>query len=132
MAKISGLGGYWVIDDTGNPILHNASYDIDAESINDDVTTSGSVSYDEGLPIIRHFAATLRTPEDDDSYVEILGLEEGSVVSIWFKRGATTTYDKVTDTIVRSVRHSNDQKRARQLEISVEYGTFARDVGAPT
>jgi hypothetical protein len=132
MAKISGLGGYWVIDDTGNPVLHNASYTIDTESLNDDVTTSGSVSFDEGLPIIRHFSATLSTPEEDDSYVELLGLEEGSVVSIWFKRGATSTFDKVTDTIVRSVRHVNDQKRARQLEISVEYGTFERDSGAPT
>lgn len=133
MAKISGLGGFWVVSGTPNVVMHNAEYEIDVESINDDVTTSGSVGFDEGLPIIKHFqGATMRVPDDDAAYVEAVGLEEGTVVDVWFKRGAkAATYDKVTDAIVKNVRHINNQKQARRLEITLEYGNFERNATAP-
>jgi hypothetical protein len=132
MAKVSGLGGFWVVAGTPNVVAHNAEYELDIESINDDVTTSGSVGYDEGLPIIKHFnSATMNVPEDDAAYVEALGLEEGTVVAVWFKRGDNEIYDKVTNSIVKSVRHTNNQKQARRLSVTLEYGSFERVVTAP-
>lgn len=132
--KISGLGGFVVVAGDGeNVIFHNSSYELDVEGLIDDVTTSGSVDFDEGLPIIKHFnGATIRTPESDDAYIEMVGLEENTVVTLWFKRGAkAATYDKLTNGIVRSNRHTNDQKRARLLETHIEYGTFERNATAP-
>lgn len=132
MAKISGHGGFWVLAGTPNVVVHNAEYELDVESINDDVTTSGSVGFVEGLPIISKFnSGVMRFPDDDTQFLEVIGLEEGAVADIWFKRGAFNVYDKVTGTIVRGVRIVNHQQQARRCEVMLEYGSFARAVTAP-
>src|SRR5688572_24707590 len=98
MAKISGHGGYWVKAGTPNVTVHNAEYEVDVESINDDVTTSGSAGHAEGLPIISKMnSAVLRVPADTTAYIETIGMQHGTVVTVWFKRGNAATYDKVTN-----------------------------------
>ena len=133
MAKVAGLGGYWVVAGTPNVIQHNAEYELDIESINDDVTDSGSTGWVAGLPVIKKFnSGTLSTPEDDASYPEAIGLVEGAILTIWFKRGADAVYDQVVYTIVKSFRYKNNQQKARVYEITLEYGSFTRNVAAPT
>ena len=132
MAKISGHGGYWVVAGTPNLIVHNAEYDLDVESVNDDVTTSGSNGHAEGLPIISKFnSGVMRVPDDTAAYVDAIGLEHGTVVTVWFKRGNAAAYDKVTGAIVRSVRVQNSQQAARRVEIMLEYGAFEYNAAAP-
>lgn len=132
MPKVSGHGGYFVIAGSPNVIAHNAEYEADIEGIHDDVTTSGSGGWAEGLPILKKVnSVTIRMPEDDTAYLETLTLTENTVLSIWLKRGASAVYDKVNNTIVRNVRIMNNQQQARRLEVTTEYGTFARAAVAP-
>lgn len=136
MAKISGHGGFVAVDATPDVYVHNASYEVDIESQIDDVTTSGSGGAAEGLPIIYKVNSCVIELVDDDAHASdianALGLTEGSVVSLFFKRGSVAAYNKVTNTIVRSVRYSNPQTGARRVTITTEYGTFARGVSSPS
>lgn len=138
MAKISGHGGTVIRDDTADVTIHNSQYEVDVEAVIDDVTTSGSAGFAEGLPIIRKVnSVTIEAPDDDapggnSNLVTALGMTEGSVVTLFFKRGAAANHDKVENTVVRSVRVTNPQQGARRVVITTEYGTFSRGVASPS
>lgn len=132
MAKVSGLGGYWVISGSPNVTAHNSEYEYEMEVENDDVTDSSSTGWRAGLPIIKKLTqATITIPEDSSAYPEALGLTIGSVLDIWFKRGATSLYDKAVGTIVRSVRKSNPQDKARRVTVTTEFGVITEQAVAP-
>lgn len=132
MAKVSGLGGYWVVSGSPNITVHNSEYEYETDGEIDDVTDSSSVGWRQGLPIIKKMAsATITIPEDDAGYPEAAGLVENAVLDIWFKRGAKALYDKVVGTIVKSVRVMNDQTKARRVVITTEYGAFTRSAAPP-
>jgi len=133
MAKVSGHGGFWVRQGTPNAIVHNSQWTLATEAVIDDVTDSSSGGVAVGLPIIVKVASLeMEVPEDDVAYPQALGLTEGAVLNIWLKRGALNQWDKVDGTIVRSVRVTNDQQRARRVQITCEYGILQRGVGAPS
>lgn len=137
MSKISGHGGIVVRGGSPNVVVHNSEVEVDIEEMIDEVTTSGSGGAAEGLPIIYKVGSVvIQMPDDDtgsnDDLPEALGLEEGEVISLYFKRGAAAHYNKVTDTIVRNVSYRNPQTGARRLTITCEYGTFSRGVSAPS
>ena len=132
MAKVSGHGGFWVRDDTVDVTIHNAEYELDVEETIDDTTDSNSGGAHEGLPIIYKVQSlSMSVAEDDTAYPEALGLTIGARVTLWLKKGAAATYDKVTNTIVRSVRKSNPQQAARRVSIMCEFGTYTENSGAP-
>lgn len=132
MAKVGGHGGFWVKQGTPNVTVHNAEYEVDHEAMIDDVTDSGSGGVAEGLPIITKVnSLTFTVAQDDAAWPETLGLVPGAVLSFWLKRGATSTYDKVDNTIVRNVRSINPQNGARRLQVTCEYGALTRGAAAP-
>lgn len=132
MAKVSGHGGYWIIDGTPDVTVHNAEYELDHDATIDDTTDSGSGGVAEGLPIITKVnSLTMQVAQDDAAWPETVGLEPGEILTIWLKRGATATYDKVTNTIVRNVRSINPQNGARRLQVTCEFGTLTRGAAAP-
>lgn len=133
MAKVSGHGGYWVIDGSPDITVHNAEYELDHESVIDDTTDSGSGGVAEGLPILTKVnSLTMTVAQDDAAWPETTGLIPGAVMSIWLKRGASATYDKVTNTIVRNVRGINPQNGARRLQVTCEYGSLSRGAAGPS
>ena len=132
MAKVSGLGGYLVVAGSPNVTQHNAEYEFEYESENDDVTDSSSTGFRQGLPIIKKFTqATITVIEDDAARSEALGIVPGAVLSIWFKRGASAVYDQVVGTIVKSVRRQNPQDKALRRVITTEFGTLTLNAVAP-
>lgn len=136
MAKISGHGGFLVkqVGATTGTRFENSSYDIDYESVNDDVTTSGSEGWMEGLPIVLKVNSVMIEVPDDDAatFALALGILPGAVFSMWFKRGASAAFDQVQNTICKTVRISNPQTGARRVSIMCEYGKFFRGVSTPT
>jgi len=132
MAKVSGHGGYWVRQGTPNVIVHNSQWTLVTEAVIDDVTDSSSEGVAEGMPIIvKVQSLEMEVPEDDVAYPQALGLTEGAVLNFWLKRGALSQWDKVDGTIVRSVRVTNDQQRARRVQVVCEYGRLTRGVPPP-
>ncbi len=133
MSKINGHGGFWVIDNGGTLVrIDNAEYECDYESENDDVTDSGSAGVREGLACVKKMNSLMMTvAEDDGFYLTALGLEEGQSANIYLRRGAATQWDYVTNTIVKSVRNTNPQDKARRIAITCEYGKLTRNVSAP-
>jgi hypothetical protein len=135
MPKIPGNGGYAVIED-GGPLtrVDNSDYSYETESVNDDVTDSGSGGVAEGLPcLIKLTSFTMTVIENSDFYVQAIGFETGNVIpQLWLRRGASAQWDLVTNTIVRNNRVRNPQGgEARRLEITCEYGSIQLNVAAP-
>lgn len=135
MAKISGHGGFLVksVSGTTGNRFENSSYDIDYDSVIDDVTTSGSNGWMEGLPIVLKVNSIMIEVPDDDAatFALALGILPGAVFTMWFKRGASAVFDRVDNTICKTVRISNPQTGARRVSIACEYGIFSRGVSAP-
>lgn len=134
MAKVSGHGGYWVIEGTpDNAIVHNAECEIEVENEVYEARSAGCSNWTEGLPVINRVAsAMMMVAEDDLSYPQALGLTQGAEVTLWFRRGELGEYDKVTRTIVRSVSVINDQQKARRVRIVCQHGLYERTVTEPT
>jgi hypothetical protein len=135
--KVPGYGGFWVINSSGSlsggAVQHNAEYEIELDAITEDCLPSGNGGWVQGLPITLKFeSATIKIYEDDSAYAEALGLTEGTVLNVWFKRGADDVYDLVKNTIVQHARYVNGQRKARCYEVRIEFGTFTRFVTAPT
>jgi hypothetical protein len=133
MAKVSGHGGFWVLEGTpSNVTVHNAEYEADIDEVIDETTDSGSGGVAEGLPIIYKVnSLRMSVAEDDTAFPQALGLTEGEIVSLWLKRGALDLFDKVDSTIVRNVRVTNDQTKARRVQVTCEYGALTRNAVAP-
>lgn len=140
MAKVAGLGGYWVVavdvgpddQEAGQAVVHNSEYEYEVEGEIDDTTDSTSDGFRQGLPVIKKVtSATLRVAADDTAYPEALGLIEGNIVDIWMKRGELDAFDKIVGAIVRRVRNMNPQDKARRVEITTEYGSLVRNATAP-
>jgi hypothetical protein len=130
--KVSGHGGYWIKDGSPDVTIHNAEYELDHDGTIDDVTDSGSGGVAQGLPIIEKVnALTMTVAQDDAAWPETIGLEPLTVMTLWLKRGASATYDKVTGAIVRNVRSINPQNGARRLQVTLEYGTLERGAAGP-
>lgn len=133
MGKVSGHGGYWVIDGSPDVTVHNAECECDHDATIDDTTDSGSGGVAEGLPIITKVnSLTMTVAQDDAAWPETIGLTPGSRISVWLKRGASATYNKVDNTIVRNVREINPSNGARRLQVTCEYGTLTRGAAAPS
>lgn len=152
MPKISGYGGYLVIVGSGNtrgPDIHNSSWTLTVERTIDDVTDSRShaiirnvaLPVARGLPIIRKVQSLeIEIPEDSDAFPYALGLTEGATLSLWLKRGAYNgaggndgirAWHRIDNTIVRSIRVTNDQQRARRVQITCEYGVVTWNAAPP-
>ena len=135
MAKIPGHGGHGVYKGvSGNKRFETGEYVLDVEEVIDDVTDSGSGGAAEGLPIIYKVNSLSFdvVDRDDENFLIALGMTEGAIVELWLKRGAAATFHHVTGTIVRNVRESNPQDRARRVTVTTEYGKLQRNVTAPT
>lgn len=131
MSKINGHGGFWVNAATLVRI-DNAEYDLETDEMIDDVTDSGSGGVAEGLPCIYKVQSlSMSVAEDDTFYLSAIGLNEGQRASMYLKRGAVNQWDLVTNTIVKSARHSNPQDKARRVTITCEYGSLTRNVTPP-
>ena len=134
--KISGHGGFGVLeDDGGNKRFETGQVDLDVEDVLDDVTDSGSNGEVEGLPVGLTKVNSLTfevVDRDDANFILVLGITEGERVTLWVKRGAAATFHKVTGTLVRNVRETNPQDRARRVVVTCEYGKLTRNVTAPT
>jgi hypothetical protein len=132
--KVSAFGGYIVTNfGSANFVQHNSQWSYDLEYILDDVTTSGSPGFTEGLPILADFiSATFSTPEDSTLYPEAIGFIPGTVIpSLWFKRGASAIFDLLQNGVVQSYKPMNDQKKARVIEITLKYGVLTLNAGIP-
>ena len=134
MAKISGHGGFLVNSiESGNFRVDNAEYEYDYDSVNDDVTDSGSGGVAEGIPIIKRLNSfTMSVAEDDAASPLLLGMTEGEVLpALYLKKGASSGWDVIQNTIVKNVRVMNPQDKARRVALTCEYGRITRNVSAP-
>lgn len=135
MSKINGHGGFLVANPLNSGVffrVDNSEYELDYESMNDDVTDSGSNFVAEGLPcIVKLNSLTFTVAEDDQFYLTALGLEAGQRVNMFMRRGATAQFDSIENTIVKSVRNTNPQDKARRISITFEYGRLTRNVAPP-
>lgn len=135
--KIKGHGGFWVVPAlsplaTEDVIVHNAEYELDVEADTHETRSAGCEGWTEQLPVIRRVnAASMRVFEDDLAYPQALGFTEGSEVTFWLKRGATSGFDKLVDAIVKKVLVVNHQQRARTVQITCEGGKLIRDAAPP-
>ncbi len=133
MPKINAHGGYIVLAGAPNQRIDVGDVEYENDTIIDDVTTSGSNFVAEGLPcLVKLQSCTISAPEDSLFYLALLGLYEGNVVTLYLKRGAANQWDVISNTIVKSSRHSNPQDgKARRVVIGCEYGSLTRNVSAP-
>ena len=140
--KISGHGGFGVLESVngvalagGSKRFENNSYEADVEALIDEVTDSGSAGTAEGLPVgvtkVNGLVFEV-TDRDDASFLLVLGMTEGQVVSLYVRRGAKAAFNKFTGCIVRNVRETNPQNAARRVTVTCEYGKYERGVTAPT
>jgi hypothetical protein len=133
MSKVNAHGGYWVVEGAPSVRVDNAEHEIDIEEMIDDTTDSGSGGAAEGLPCIYKVQSlSMSVAEDDVAYPEALGLTQGARLTIFAKRGALAQWDKVANTIVKTLRKINDNNgKARRVNVVCEYGTYSRNVAAP-
>lgn len=134
MAKISGHGGYVLLDAVSDTRIDNISYEYDIEEVIDDVTDSGSSGVAEGLAILYKVNSVVIEVFDNDSvsFATAVGVTEGATITIFCKKGTNAKADKFTGTIVRNVHVSNTQTGARRVRITTEFGTLARAQDLPS
>jgi hypothetical protein len=140
MAKVRGMGGWWVIHasllpdpDGFSTLIHNARYEIITAAELKESRTVNCGGWSEFLPVVRRVeSATFRVAEDDLSYPQVLGFTEGTELPhVYLGRGELNEYDKITRPVVESVHVENDQKKARWVEIVCRGGIYERGVPAP-
>lgn len=134
---MNGHGGYWVVDaglDGNGParngvVVHNATYEVVTEVDVRQTRTIGCGGWTEGLPRYRRVvSATFFVAERDTSYPQVLGFTEGAELSTWLKRGSLWQFDLLALTLVKSVRVTNGQQKARGVEIVCQHGRYHRAV----
>ncbi|HEY1191309.1 MAG TPA: hypothetical protein VGE74_26985 [Gemmata sp.] len=134
--KVKGHGGYLVLEavdsDLDNLVQHNAAYEVDTGVEIRETRSAGCQGWTEALPRVRRVnAATFRVAEDDVSYPQAIGFIEGAELTFWLKRGELDEYDLLRETVVESVKVSNEQQKARWVTIVCRHGRYERDVEAP-
>lgn len=117
----------------GSPVVvHNAAYEVETQAEVRETRSAGCQGSVEALPKVKRLAAArFRVAEDDTAYPQALGFTEGAEVTFWLRRGALDQYDRVREAVVESVRVSNDQQKARWVEIVCRYGRYERGAEAP-
>lgn len=135
--KVNGHGGYWVVSlgpvDNSSAIqgvvAHNATYELLTEVETRQTRSAGCGGWTEGLPRFRRVqSATFFVPEDEAIYPQVIGFTEGRELTVYLKRGALMTFDLLEATLVKSVRVTNDQQKARGVEIVCQHGRLFRSV----
>jgi hypothetical protein len=113
-------------------VAHNAEYDVVTEVDVRQTRTIGCGGWTEGLPRFRRVeSATFMVAEDDESYPQALGFTEGKELSVYLKRGALFEFDLLEDTLVKSVRVTNPQDKARRVEVTCVHGRYTRAAALP-
>jgi hypothetical protein len=134
--KVRGHGGFWALagSDPKDPVAvaHNAEYEVvTADELKQSRTANGG-GWTEGLPVVRRVeSATFGVAEDDVGYPQALGFTEGSEITVYLRRGELNQYDRLTRTVVQRVRVTNDQQKARRVEVFCQHGRYERGVSAP-
>jgi hypothetical protein len=141
VSKVRGMGGWWVVggappagQDPPVPgvVAHNAEYEVVTSNPAKQSRTANGGGWTEGLPTVRTVEhASFSVAEDDTVYPQVIGLTEGAEVTVYLKRGELGQYDRITRTIVESVRGTNHQQKARRVEIVCRHGRYERGVPAP-
>jgi hypothetical protein len=131
MPKINGNGGYLVLNGAPAVRIDNTEFEIDYDTMIDDVTDS-SQSVAQGLACINKMNSfTFTLVEDSSFYIQLVLAGEGSTVSFFCRRGAVAQWDLVSNTIFKNSRLTNPQDKARRVVVTCEYGTLTRNVAGP-
>lgn len=96
--------------------LKNVQFEVDIETIADDVTNSASAGWAESFPVLKRIAVLTIEAVDDGDYAAALGLT-GTFVNVSFN--GVPTYQGV---LVDKVSLVNEQQRVRRIRVSCSHG----------